>query len=416
MRVKGAITPDILFEIAGDLGPHPVDTGRDDASIDKNPFQVPAHGRSITVNSRSAGPRSGRILLEPVSQTTTSPAGSGAQTPHPVVRVTPELFLPAARRLVSQTNASIDEAAQRLVESAPRHGIDLMMCFVTLEDSATTPGGPRGARPIPVVREACLSVKGSGRTAMLFISEPLADKDEPQARGAERVACIHASVNHLRGFHAPDVGLVQALPEPEELWSIEACAQAGFICVGTLTYMRSPPIKGKEAQKLAGIADEHAPWPEGVEIVRCSDLPPSELDEILGEALESSYAQTLDCPELSGMRRRADVIDSHRSIGRYDPSMWSVVMFYRQPRGCILMSACPDQRATELVYLGLAPEVRSMGLGKRLLAMGMGQARRAHPTWGVTCAVDERNVPAVKLYQRLGFEGLSRRVALVRPI
>lgn len=351
-----------------------------------------------------------------MSQTTSSNPGHSAESPSQVVRVTPELFLPVARRLVSQTNASVEDAARRLVDSAPRHGIDLTMCFATVEPTPHLPKTPRGNKDSPVVRQACLAVKGSGRTAMLFISEPLAGEPEAPEAKHERVACIHAGVNHLRAFHARDVGLIQALPEPEESWTVEACDDAGFIRVGNLTYMRCPPLKAREAQRLSPMAGHDAPWPPGVEIIRASDLPPSELDELLGEALEATYVDTLDCPELSGLRAKADVIDSHRSIGQYDPAMWWLVMLERKPRGCVLLSACADQRATELVYLGLAPPLRSMGLGKRLLAMGMQVARRVHPGWGMTCAVDERNVPALRLYQRLGFVGIARRVAMVRPI
>lgn len=334
----------------------------------------------------------------------------------PVVRVSTDLFLPAARRLVSQTNASIEDAARRLVESAPRHGIDMSLCFVTLEAPSRPLRAGRAGKAQPVVRQACLAVKGSGRTAMLFISEPsVGELEAPEARD-ERVACIRAAVDLLAREHARDVGLVQALPEPEEIWTTEACDQAGFIRVGDLSYLRCPPLKARDAQRLAHEFDDRAPWPEGVEILRCSDLPPSLLDDLLGEALESSYVDTLDCPELSGLRSKADVIDSHRSIGRYDPSTWWLVQRNGKPRGCMLLSGCPDQRATELVYLGLAPELRHAGMGKRLLAMGLQTMRRIHPTWGVTCAVDERNTPALRLYDRLGFERVARRVALVRPI
>lgn len=351
-----------------------------------------------------------------MSQSTTPNPGPSADTPLSVVRVTPELFLPAARRLVSQTNASVEEAAKRLVESAPRHGIDLTLCFATLDPLPRPLRGARPGRAQPLVRQACLGVKGSGRTAMLFVSEPLIGEVEGPEALDERVGCIRAALDHLARFHARDVGLAQALPEPEEIWTIQACEQAGFIRVGNLTYMRCPPIKARDAQRLAQHHDDTTPWPSGVEVLRCSDLSPGIIDDLLGEALETSYADTLDCPELSGLRARADVIDSHRSIGRYDPATWWLVTLHGKPRGCVLLSACPDQRASELVYLGLAPELRRAGLGKRLLVMGMQAVRRLHPTWGVTCAVDERNLPALRLYQGLGFEGIARRVALVRPI
>ncbi len=93
-----------------------------------------------------------------------NPAGAGQNGVGAVVRITPDLALSAAGRLVSQSNPNIETAAKRLVASAPEHGIDLSLIWATLE--------PRQGRKAPKVRQACLAVLGAGRTAMLFISEP----------------------------------------------------------------------------------------------------------------------------------------------------------------------------------------------------------------------------------------------------
>ena len=85
------------------------------------------------------------------------------------------------------------------------------------------------------------------------------------------------------------------------------------------------------------------------------------------EALESSYQDTLDCPELCGLRETPDVLDSHRSTGVFDPALWWMVHVNGQARGCALFNRCPEQRTIELVYLGLSPELRGRGLGKWLL-------------------------------------------------
>lgn len=323
-----------------------------------------------------------------------------------MVRVDRDLFLPAARRLVTQEGGDVEAAARRLVDSAPRHGIDLTRCFVVLE-----PGGVPGKGA--VVRQACLAVPGSGRTAMFFLSEPAGPRPEDARDHRERTACVEAACAHLRDALAARVRLAQALPEPEHDWAILALRGAGFTSVGTLAYMRAEPTDTPPRE-------ERSAWPAGVRVERFSDLGGAgtsverrRADALLAEALEASYVDTLDCPELCGLREMDDVLDSHRSTGRYDPALWHVVWHDDRPAGALLLSRCPDLFCVELVYLGLAPSLRGQGLGRRLLAYGMSRARRAHPSWAISCAVDERNAPALRLYESLGFERGARRCALV---
>lgn len=129
------------------------------------------------------------------------------------------------------------------------------------------------------------------------------------------------------------------------------------------------------------------------------------------------------------LRAMEDVLESHRCVGVFDPSLWWLV-FDREHRAmaCLLLSACPEQDSVELVYLGLARSARE-GLGSKLLSFGL---RRLYDgplaavptagrtgiagTGGVTCAVDSRNASAVKLYRRAGFEKFGVRVPYVRSL
>jgi mycothiol synthase len=125
--------------------------------------------------------------------------------------------------------------------------------------------------------------------------------------------------------------------------------------------------------------------------------------------------ETLDCPELCGLRETRDVLDSHRSAGRFDPALWWMVRREGKPAGALLLNPSPAQGHVELVYLGLAPELRGCGVARRLMLTGLsalaGRAER-----DVTLAVDTRNTPALRLYESLGFRPFARRTALVRPI
>lgn len=329
-----------------------------------------------------------------------------AEGPPRAVRITRDLYMAAARRLVSRANADIDAAARRLLESAPRHAIDFSLCFGTL-DAAPTRRAQR-------VRQACLAVPGAGRTAMMFISEP-ADRPIEGSRGiAERAACISAACRHLTLEHASRVGLAQALPEPDEPWAIEAFEASGFLHVGTLVYLRAENSTPK---------DPEPQWPAGVSLQRVSetgvlgsDTDRARAERDLAAALEASYEDTLDCPELCGMRTPADVLDSHRSTGVYDPAWWWLVRVENHPVGAMFLSRCPEQQSMELVYLGLAPQARGKKLGGALLAMGMARIAQAYPGWDVTCAVDARNTPALALYAKLGFLPYAKRVAMVKSL
>ncbi|GJQ29139.1 MAG: hypothetical protein HBSAPP03_10230 [Phycisphaerae bacterium] len=323
-----------------------------------------------------------------------------------MVRIPRDLHLAAARRLVSRANDDLDAAAQRLIESASRHAIDFSLCFGTLDPGT----GKAPAR----VRQACLAVIGAGRTAMLFLSEPEPGEGAPGV--AERAACIRAACDHLGTHLSRKATLAQALPEPGDRWSTDALAAAGFVSVGTLVYLRAapPPPRERAAPR---------PWPEGVTVERLSEIGAlgtaaerDDADAALAQALEASYIDTLDCPELCGLRAIDDVLDSHRATGTYDPSWWSLVRDHGRPAGAMLLNRCPDLRSIELVYLGLGPTLRGKGIGSCLLRQGMDRVHASFPGWSVTCAVDSRNTPALGLYRALGFSAYTKRSAFVRPL
>ena len=155
--------------------------------------------------------------------------------------------------------------------------------------------------------------------------------------------------------------------------------------------------------------------PEDVELRRAGDVRERASREALARALERSYIDTLDCPELCGLRAIDDVIESHRATGHYDPALWWVVYRADQPEGALLLSPFPDQGSVELVYLGLGPSLRGRGLGKLLMVRAIDAARRSG-AMDMTCAVDMQNLRALRLYAGLGFRSIDRRVALVRSI
>jgi ribosomal protein S18 acetylase RimI-like enzyme len=69
----------------------------------------------------------------------------------------------------------------------------------------------------------------------------------------------------------------------------------------------------------------------------------------------------------------------------------------------------------ELVYLGLAPPVRGLGIGNYLMTLALDRVRRRNCV-GLTLAVDSRNTPALHLYHRHGMQRLMTKVALMRNL
>ncbi len=324
------------------------------------------------------------------------------QTPPRVEQVPPALRLAAAERLVSVKGPARRRAARSLLESAPRVGIDPSLMWATTDPD----------RGRDWVGQVCLAVPGSGRTAMLFLSEPghvrLQGSEATQIQ--ERVLVLEAAFEGLGARPELEIEVAQSLPEPGQRWSIEACKRASMIHVGDLAYLRRPRPEHVGLQDPAALG-----WPEGVRVRRAGDLADPDNARAMVEALDRSYEDTLDCPELCGLRRTQDVLASHRSTGEFDPTHWWVAELDGRPEGCVLMSACPDQDALELVYLGLSTRLRGRGLGRLLLERAMSSAGR-ESLGTITCAVDRRNTPALALYERLGFHEFTSRVAYVQAI
>ena len=337
---------------------------------------------------------------------------------HPtgVVRIPPELALAAACRLVSQSNPNVETAAKRLVASAPEHGIDLSLIWGTVE--------PKQGRKAAKVRQACLAVLGAGRTAMLFVSEPAPGGDfgDPVRALGERIGAIEAACTHLGRERGDRVAIAQALPDPAEAWSVEAFQGARFIKVGDLSYLRregAPVARGVGAAKRLSVAqvESGVTLEPGLTVHRLCDLDEPDSNNVLLEALERSYIDTLDCPELCGLRAR------RRTCWRPTATRASLIRarggccFWRAARTGALFSNCPELHSAELVYLGLSPQLRGRGLGRLMLSKGIDEVHRQHPTWAMTLAVDHRNGPAAASVRVAGVPGLRRAAwRLVKPV
>jgi GNAT superfamily N-acetyltransferase len=118
---------------------------------------------------------------------------------------------------------------------------------------------------------------------------------------------------------------------------------------------------------------------------------------------------------LCGLRATRDVIASHMATGEFSPHRWWLLRAGGSPEGCCLLNHCPANRAVELVYLGISPGLRGRGLSRRLLEHALARAD-APDAREITCAVDTRNTPAVRLYHAMGFRSFGSRAGFVKPL
>ncbi|AGA31596.1 GNAT family N-acetyltransferase [Singulisphaera acidiphila] len=126
--------------------------------------------------------------------------------------------------------------------------------------------------------------------------------------------------------------------------------------------------------------------------------------------LQATYIDSLDMPELEGIRSLDDILASHRAAGRFVADRWRVGRFVGEPEAgaILLLSELPDRDAWEVAYLGLTPAARGRGLGRAMLAQALAMAAAEYVP-RLELAVDVRNRPATQLYLASQFLPFDRR-------
>lgn len=130
--------------------------------------------------------------------------------------------------------------------------------------------------------------------------------------------------------------------------------------------------------------------------------------QLFHQTLMRTYEDTLDCPEVNGVRTLDEVLAGHRAQGVFDPGRWWLVREREQTAGVLLLMDMPEWSAWEVAYIGVVPEARRRSVGRAMLLHALIEARAAGAPW-VTLSVDDRNFPAMQLYRSLGFEVYDQR-------
>ena len=210
----------------------------------------------------------------------------------------------------------------------------------------------------------------------------------------------------LTGPIARQASLVQALIDPDESLKHAALERGGMRPLAELLYLHRP-------------GSNQAPAPAPPKGLSSVSWTPAH-NAAFAQVIEASYEDTLDCPDLRGLRHTDDVIAGHRATGVFHPRTLDLVV--RRPRPCGRFYSWPKPPptpkappgtapGTELVYLGIAPRGRRQGLGKALVDYAVTAATPFGG--GISLAVDRDNPHARRLYRRAGFMNTARKCALI---
>jgi len=209
-------------------------------------------------------------------------------------------------------------------------------------------------------------------------------------------ALIDAAWRWLRGRGAV---VVQSLTGPDLGTRCAFLLENGFRRVTTLVNFVHP----------LGLTADHLATPDVLELEPYSDARPGEFHDVLLR----SYQGSLDCPEVNEARTVEQVIEGHKAQGRFDPADWWLARHRGEAVGVLLQVDQSSTEEREIAYVGVVPEARRRGHARELLVRSLLDTRAAGLE-RLLISVDERNVPAWRLYERLGFEEAGRQVVFLR--
>lgn len=244
----------------------------------------------------------------------------------------------------------------------------------------------RGGRIVGAMRAAVQP----GRTALVTAAHVVAGEPPETAR-----ALLARVVDALPG---QGVQLAQALLETDHGPDAQLLAGAGFRHASDLLYLVS--VTG---------AFPDSPPAEHLEFVPYSP----ERHRRLAQLVERTYAGSLDCRAVDGVRDVDDVLAGYQAAGRFDPACWLLVRHESVDVGCLLISPDAETDEWELTYMGVVPEARRGGFALAMTRHAQWLARNA-ACRRLVLAVDAGNAPAIATYAAAGFVTWDRLSVFLR--
>jgi mycothiol synthase len=236
----------------------------------------------------------------------------------------------------------------------------------------------------------CVPLPGAGG----LVWPPQAVGDAP-AEIEDRL--VRAAVAWMRGRGAK---LAEALLLAAEKDLAAPLLRNGFCHITRLQYLRRA-LEGQDGAGEEGCAAAAEP---GLTFATYADAT----RDAFHATLLRSYEETCDCPELNGAREVEEIIAGHKAQGVFDPGRWWLTLADGRPVGVLILTEIAEWASWDVAYVGVVPEARGRGVGRALMTRAL-RAAAAAQAGQVTLAVDERNLPARRLYARLGFEPFDER-------
>jgi GNAT superfamily N-acetyltransferase len=264
----------------------------------------------------------------------------------------------------------------------------------------------RVANALRLVRQGELTAEGilvaRGREGLLgaMVCHPAPGASglvwPPQAATARRKEVEDALLRHACGWlREKGAKLAQALLLPREAGLAEPLERNGFKRITSLWYLRHD-------------LDGSGETPEAPDPLTYSPYNQDGVPAVFQETLLRTYEQTLDCPEVNGVRSLEEILAGHKAQGNYDPGRWWLALERDRPIGVLLLTELPEKEGWDVSYVGVVPEARGHGHGRALVRKAL-QAARAAGAAQLMLSVDARNERAWKLYTHLGFEPYEER-------
>jgi ribosomal protein S18 acetylase RimI-like enzyme len=292
-----------------------------------------------------------------------------------------------------------DQAGLRLALSTGNQPVDARAARDFLRSTAARGGKVVSVQTIYEQDKpawAVVAVLMPGRAAMVLLGNELSQQHEAAAAVALRAALQDAA----------DAGaeLAQSLLPGKSETLARLLLDAGYETAATLAYLQKI-VEPKRRRTRA--------LPAGYRLVDRTRA----FEEDVAEAVAASYEDTLDCPRLTGSRPMPDVLEGHRAAGLYRPEWWHVLYDPIGPCGVCLCSGLGERGEVgiELVYLGLSPRARGLGLAPALFGLAE-EAAAATTGRLLALAVDAQNTPAIRLYEKYDMQLVQTRLAFVRDL
>lgn len=144
-------------------------------------------------------------------------------------------------------------------------------------------------------------------------------------------------------------------------------------------------------------------------------VPTSPSDPDLASLIGATYEESLDCPELDGVRTGEEILRGHAGDEAVVQTHWWVIESAGRGVGVLLANADRELPLWDLVYFGLIPTARRRGWGRAALTWLLATAR-ANGAEMVSVAVDSRNTPARRVYAALDFTRYDARYVWWRRV